>query len=187
MVNRGVKLNLSITTNGAFKTLLLFFYCCKCLYFWTFCFTGYEYRIMQIVTLKNSNYCILCFYLAVSFRAKLNHGKQVSDTIKNHESDRIQRFLVIETTKNVGAIDLHEKAHKIYWDVTGVPYMVLGRRYLDCHYGKDRQKLKKEKLKKICSPNSMFLKLKAVNFTRVEKVKVALRVVATFPATSCKV
>ena len=46
--------------------------------------------------------------------------------------------------------DIKEKNHKVYWnDDIGLPYMVLGKKYLDCQYGKDRQKLKKEKGKAI--------------------------------------
>ena len=50
-------------------------------------------------------------------------------------------------------LDFHKKRHKIYWSdeylpSAGVPFVLVGTKILDCHHGKDRNVMLKERKKK---------------------------------------
>ena len=50
-------------------------------------------------------------------------------------------------------LDFRKKRHKIYWSdeylpFTGVPFVLVGTKILDCHHGKDRNVKLKERNKK---------------------------------------
>lgn len=56
------------------------------------------------------------------------------------------------TYNNTNNLDVFEKSHAVQWegegiDYTGIPYMIVGQRTLDCHHGSERNEKLKEKYK----------------------------------------
>ncbi|KAH3775198.1 hypothetical protein DPMN_176597 [Dreissena polymorpha] len=71
-------------------------------------------------------------------------------SLKQFEKKSTTRYVVGNATKHFGKIELRvERQNKLLWnDCT--PYMVLGRKVLFCHHGKDYHRKSKERKKKSC-------------------------------------
>ena len=95
----------------------------------------------------------------------LNTLDETLTLIKEHETKNEVKFSAVCASTNFGNTGTLERNHKIYWMDTGMPYMILGRKELDCEFGVDRHlprkiKRRREKEARIESgyayPRSMY-------------------------------
>nr|XP_047145632.1 calcium-responsive transcription factor-like [Hydra vulgaris] len=93
--------------------------------------------------------------------------EEAHNFIKDHELEYIVRFSTSFSTKGFGNTDLKEKNHKVFWstdsiEFSGLPFMMIGTKILDCQNGRDRNLNLKEFNKQ---------KRKAINFDHDYKRK----------------
>uniref|UniRef100_A0A7M5WZ66 Uncharacterized protein n=2 Tax=Clytia hemisphaerica TaxID=252671 RepID=A0A7M5WZ66_9CNID len=81
------------------------------------------------------------------------HVESYDDTnniLHDHEQTHGFKYACWYQSKNFGNSDFYEKTHKIMWNdetitFSGVPFIILGTKKLDCHFGKDRNIVPKKR------------------------------------------
>lgn len=74
-----------------------------------------------------------------------------AEFIRQHEVETNFRYVAYSSSKkNFGFTDIYEDRHRIYFHdddkpFTGVPFIIVNRLHMDCHYGKDRDLATKTK------------------------------------------
>eukprot|EP00794_Sanderia_malayensis_P002202 gene2202-2507_t len=81
-----------------------------------------------------------------------NTIQEALEIIRKHELQHTLRYSCYQSTKDFGNTDFRGSRHKVHWNnsqtpYNGVPFFILGSKYLQCQHGKDYQAAKKQSRK----------------------------------------